>query len=282
MPTTVTETLGQVADETGIADAFAPVVANFTLQKLLYIAVLVVVCIVVVKLLLAVVNRFLSKGKVEPSLHAFIRTAAKIILWFLAVIIVAGSLGVNIASLVAVLGVVGLAVSLAIQGSLTNLAGGIQLLISKPFKVGEYIEANGIEGVVQEINLVHTKIQTVDNKLVYVPNSEMSSAKVTNYTAAPRRRVDLTFSASYDAPPEEVKRVIREVAGAHPKALSDPEPFVRVGAYQDSAIDYTVRVWCETPDYWDLYFDLLEQVKEAFDKNGIEMTYNHLNVHMVK
>ena len=282
MSSSVTETLGQVAEESGIVDAFAPVFANLTLQKLLYIGILIVVCIVVVRLLLRLVNRFLAKGKVEPSLHAFVRTAAKIVLWFLAVIVIAGSLGVNISSLVAVLGVVGLAISLAIQGSLSNLAGGIQILMSKPFRVGEYIQANGIEGTVEEISLVHTKVRTVDNKLVYIPNSEMSPAKVTNYTTEPQRRVDLTFTASYDAPPEKVKQTIRTVIGAHPKALHTPEPFVRVSAYKDSSVEYAVRVWCDTADYWELHFDLLEQVKEAFDQNGIEMTYPHLNVHMVR
>ncbi|WP_186565086.1 mechanosensitive ion channel domain-containing protein [Lawsonibacter celer] len=277
----VTGTLGELADQTGIADVFAPIFQGFTLQKLLYILVLIVVCVTVVKLLLRLVDRFLARGKIDLSLHTFIRTISKFVLWFLAIIIIVGALGVQITSLVAVLSVIGLAVSLAVQGALSNLAGGVQVLTAKPFKVGDYIAASGVEGKVQEITLVHTKLVTVDNKLIFVPNSEMSAAKVTNYTAEPRRRVDLVFSTSYEDRAEQVIACIKGVIAAHPRALAEPEPFVRVSAYKESCVDYTVRVWCETEHYWDLYFDLLEQVKAAFDRDGIQMTYNHLNVHMI-
>ena len=171
-------------------------------------------------------------------------------------------------------------VSLAIQGTLSNLAGGIQVLVSKPFKAGDYIETESISGTVSEIGLVYTKIKTYDNKIIMIPNGQVASAKITNYTAEERRRVDLKFNTSYDAPVELVKETIQSVIRSHPKALREPAPFARVSAYKDSSIEYAVRVWCATDDYWELYSDLMEQVKAAFDKNGIEMTYNHLNVHM--
>ena len=172
--------------------------------------------------------------------------------------------------------------SLAIQGTLSNLAGGIQVLLSKPFKAGDYVEAGGISGTVMEVGLAYTKLCTVDNKVISVPNGQISGEKIINYSTEERRRVDLTFNASYDSPLQQVTGVLRAVVAAHPMALAEPEPFVRVNAYRDSSIEYVVRVWCATGDYWTLYYDLLEQVKEAFDQNGIEMTYNHLNVHLME
>ena len=175
----------------------------------------------------------------------------------------------------------GLAITLAVQGSLSNLAGGIQVLVSKPFKADDYIEVGSVGGTVAEVGLVYTKLRTIDNKIISIPNGQISGEKIVNYSTEEKRRVDLTFNTSYDDAPERVTACIRDVIGAHPKAFFTPEPFVRVSAYQASSVEYTVRVWCATEDYWALYFDLLEQVKAAFDRAGIEMTYNHLNVHMV-
>lgn len=256
-------------------------VAGITVDKVLAAVVLAVVCLIVVKILLKIVDKMLQRSGIERSLHTFIRTAAKILLLFLAVVIVADSLGISVTSLIAVLSVFGLAVSLAVQNSLSNVAGGIQLLTSKPFKVGDYVEAGGIEGHVREIGIFYTRINTWDNKLIQVPNSQISSEKIINYTAEPERRVDLTFTTSYDAPMETVKKAIQEVMAAHPLTLTKPEPTVRVAKYGDSSIEYNMRVWCATGDYWDVYYDMLEQVKAAFDKAGVEMTYPHLNVHVL-
>ena len=220
--------------------------------------------------------------ELERSLHTFIHAALRVILWMITLCIVLDYVGVPMTSLVAVLSVIGLAVSLAIQGTLSNLAGGIQVLLSKPFKAGDYVEAGGISGTVQEVGLAYTKLCTVDNKVISVPNGQISGEKIINYSTEERRRVDLTFNASYDSPLQQVTGVLRAVVAAHPMALAEPEPFVRVNAYRDSSIEYVVRVWCATGDYWTLYYDLLEQVKEAFDQNGIEMTYNHLNVHLME
>jgi len=270
----------------GVSDTFNQVfgvgVNTLSLYKVLYAAVLLVVCIIVMKILMRVLNRAIARLKVERSLNTFFKSTIRILLWFLTILIVATALGVNPTSLIAILSVAGLAVSLAIQGTLSNLAGGIMLLVSKPFKVGDYIEAGGIGGMVADVGLVYTRVTGYDNKTVFVPNSEVSSGKITNYTTEGNRRVDLTFFTSYDSHPELVKQTIQSVIAAHPLALFTPDPFVRTSAYKESCIEYTVRVWCATPDYWDLHFDLLEQVKTAFDQNGVEMTYNHLNVHMVQ
>lgn len=270
-PEAITEDISQVKN----------VLSGIDLYKVLSTVILAVICIVAVKVLLHLLDRFLKKGKVEKTLHAFIRTGVRILLIFLAVLIIASQLGFNVTSLVALLSVAGLAVSLAVQSSLANLAGGIQILASKPFKVGDYIDAAGINGTVLEINMIHTKLRTPDSKVIFVPNSDLAAAKLTNFSAEENRRVDIVCSASYDDAPEKVLAVLRELVSAHPKALADPEPFVRLSGYKDSCIEYTVRVWAKNEDYWDLYFDLLEQIKPRFDAAGIEMTYPHLNVHMI-
>ena len=256
--------------------------ADFTLNKLLSALLVLVVCLVVVKILMTIVTRFLAKSKLERSLHTFVRTAIKVVLLFLTVVIVATTLGINVTSLVALLSVFGLAVSLAVQNSMSNVAGGIQVLGSKPFVVGDFVEAGGVSGTVAEVGIFYTKIRTGDNKMIQVPNSQIANEQIINYTAEENRRVDLKFTASYDAPVETVKAAIQEVVGAHSLVMFTPEPFVRVSNYGDSAIEYTVRVWCATDDYWTVYFDLMEQVKAAFDKAGVEMTYPHMNVHVLE
>lgn len=256
--------------------------SDLNLQKIITIVLLFAGCMVAMKIILKLTDRAFLKLEVEKSLHIFLHAALRVILWLITVCIVLDYVGVPMTSLVAVLGVIGLAVSLAIQGTLSNLAGGIQVLVSKPFKAGDFVEAGGISGTVKEVGLAYTKLTTIDNKVISVPNGQISSEKIINYTTAEQRRVDLKFDASYDDPSEKVIAVIKGVISAHPKALFTPEPFVRVSAYKDSSIEYSIRVWCATADYWDLYYDLLEQVKRAFDQAGIEIPYNHLNVHVIR
>lgn len=255
-------------------------IGGFTLAKLLTAIVLVAVCLVVVKVLLRMLDRVFLRLKVPATLLAMLRAITKILLLFLVVLIVMGYLGIPVTSLVAALSVVGLAVSLSVQNFLSNVAGGFQLLASHPFEVDDFVEAGGCSGVVQEIGLFYTKILTGDNKLIQLPNSSVVAANITNYTSQETRRVDLTFTASYDASVEKVEKVLYDVVQSHSKTLTTPKPSVRVKNYGASSIEYLVRVWCETADYWDVYYDVIEQVKPAFDRNGIEMTYDHLNVHL--
>ncbi len=245
------------------------------------IVLLLLACMVVMKVLLRLLDRTFRRLEVEKSLHTFVRAALRVFLWIITICLVLGYIGIPMTSLIAVLSVLGLAITLAVQGSLSNLAGGIQVLVSKPFKADDYIEVGSVGGTVAEVGRVYTKLRTIDNKIISIPNGQISGEKIVNYSTEEKRRVDLTFNTSYDDAPERVTACIRDVIGAHPKAFFTPEPFVRVSAYQASSVEYTVRVWCATEDYWALYFDLLEQVKAAFDRAGIEMTYNHLNVHMV-
>lgn len=255
---------------------------SLDLQKVVTILLILAGCLVAMKVVLGLTDRTFRRLEMEKGLRTFIHAALRVVLWLITLCIVLDYIGVPMTSLVALIGVLGLAVSLAIQGTLSNLAGGIQVLVSKPFRVGDYVEAGGVSGTVQEVGLAYTKLTTTDNKVISVPNGQISTEKITNYTAADKRRVDLTFNASYDDPVKKVEETIRTVVNAHPLAQFTPEPFVRVSAFKDSSVEYAARVWCATGDYWPLYHDLLEQVKDAFDREGITMPYGHLNVHLLE
>lgn len=263
-------------------EVFEQVARGLTLTKALYGLLLFLVCMAVMKVILSLIDRTMTRLKVEPTVHKFTHSCLKVLMWVITGLIVAAYLDFPINSLVTVLGVIGVALSLSLQGSLSNLAGGITVMVSRPFAVGDYVEAGGVSGTVSEIGLVYTKLKTIDNKIIFIPNGEISGEKIVNYNKQEQRRVDLTFTVSYDADPERVKEIMRQVIGAHPKALFTPEPFVRTTSLGESSVGYTLRVWCATQDYWELYYDLLEQVRAAFDREGVELTYNHLNVHIMK
>lgn len=257
-------------------------IGGFTVAKLLGVVLLVMVCLAVVKLLLRVLDRLFVRLHVPKTILGMLRAIVKVVLLFLVVVIAMGYLGIPVTSLVAVLSVVGVAVSLGVQNFLTNVVGGFQLLASQPFEVGDYVDAGGCSGTVQEVGLFYTKVITPDNKLIQLPNGSVVAANITNYSSQPTRRVEVVVSASYDAPVEQVEQVLLAVASGHEKVLPDPAPFARVSKYAASSIEYTVRVWCANGDYWDVYFDLLKAVKTAFDQNGIQMTYDHVNVHVIQ
>lgn len=263
-------------------EVFEQVARGLTLTKALYGLLLFLGCMAVMKVILSLIDRTMTRLKVEPTVHKFTHSCLKVLLWVITGLVVAAYLDFPVNSLVTVLGVVGVALSLSLQGSLSNLAGGITVMVSRPFAVGDYVEAGGVSGTVSEIGLVYTKLKTIDNKIIFIPNGEISGEKIVNYNKQEQRRVDLTFTVSYDADPERVKEIMRQVIGAHPKALFTPEPFVRTTSLGESSVGYTLRVWCATQDYWELYYDLLEQVRAAFDREGVELTYNHLNVHIMK
>lgn len=254
--------------------------AGFSLGSLLSALLLLAVCLIAVKLVLRLVDGLLARMKVDKTLLSMLRSVIRALLLFLVLLIVMGYLGIPVTSLVAVLSVLGLAVSLGIQNFLTNVAGGCQLLVSHPFRVGDYVEAGGCEGTVQEIGLFYTKVLTVDNKLVQLPNSTVVAVNITNFTHEPRRRVDIKVSAAYECPIQQVRASLEKAIARQEGVLQDPAPVARVSAYLDSSIEYVVRVWCQTEDYWTIYFDLLEDIKLCFDQDGIQMSYPHMNVHI--
>ncbi len=243
---------------------------------------LIVACVVAVKIILKLADRAMNRARIDRGVHTFLRSGLKVILSLMAICVVLGYLGVPMTSLVALLSVLGLAVSLAVQGTLSNLAGGIMLLTARPFAAGDMVEAGGVSGAVREVGLVYTKLVTPDNKVVYVPNGDISAKTIINYTAEKKRRVELTFSLSYDAPVETVKQAVGRAMEEHPLVLQDEEKMVRVKNYGDSSIEYLTRCWCATGDYWTVYFDLNEAVKAELDKAGAEMSYPHVNVHMME
>lgn len=221
-------------------------------------------------------------SKLEGSARSFIKSLVGIIAKVLVCVIALSVMGVPMTSIITVIGSCGLAVGLALQGSLANIAGGLVLLLVKPFKVGDFIAAGDISGTVTEIGIFNTKVRTIDNRIIIVPNSTISNATVTNVTELPLRRVDLTFTAAYGDDIAAVKKTLLSVCERHEKILPEPAPFARVSGHKDSAIEYTVRAWCKTEDYWDVYFDLYEQVKAAFDEKGITIPFPQLDVHEKK
>lgn len=233
----------------------------------------------VLKIVVKIVGNLLDRTPMEKTIVRFIRSSLHIVMWVLISVITASALGIDTTSMVALISVASLAVSLAVQGALSNLAGGVTLLSTHPFRVGDFVEVGGVSGTVREIGMTYTTLTTADQKEIFVPNSEVSSSKIINYTMVGTRRVDLTFMASYDDDVETVKAALRKAA-ALPQVLEDPPLFVAVSNYGDSAIEYVLRAWTSSADYWDVYYRIIENVKVCFDEAGITMTYPHLNVHL--
>ena len=257
-------------------------VGNFTVGKILGAVVAFVICYLLMRLIRRLFDRLLARFSLDATLQKILKAVVRLILWFVTAMIVIETLGVSVTSMLAAFSVVGLAASLAVQDSLSNCAGGIMILVTKPFKIGDYIEIDDVSGTVEMIHLIHTRITTVDNKMIYVPNSKIIAAKIVNYTTQEKRRVDLEISASYDAPLETVREALLAAVDAVGLFEETPAPpFAAVLSYDDSSIRYVVRAWVKTAAYWDARFALLSQIKTEFDARHVEMTYNHLNVHMI-
>ena len=220
------------------------------------------------------------RGKMDVTVKKFMDNFTKIALYCLLIISVIAILGIPMASIVDVLGSAGLAIGLALQGALGNIAGGIMLIVFKSFSVGDYIEAAGCSGTVESIGIFHTVILSGDNKRITIPNSNITSGNIVNYSCEENRRVDIAFTVAYGSDIEKVKSVILEVAGSNGKALKEPAPFVRISRHLDSAIEFTSRTWCRSADYWDVFFDITEGVNKAFAANGIEVPFPQMDVHV--
>lgn len=254
---------------------------SLTLEKLITSAITLVICIVCIWIIMRIARRISSHSRLSESLSRFILKVLKITLEFMAILIVADSLGFNVTALLAVFSLLGLALSLSVQNCLSNAMSGIIILLTRPFEDGDFIEAGNVSGTVRDIGLIYTQLCTIDNKDIYVPNSDLSASKIVNYNREPQRRVDLTFGADYTCRPEQVKAALHNAVSLVAGILPEPEPFVRVSGYGESNIDYTVRVWCKTADYWTVYYDLMEAVGAAFDAHGVSMSYPQMNVHVL-
>ena len=255
---------------------------GYSLSRILSALLTLLVCLVAARLLLKLARRLLRRvQRLNDRLRQIILTALKAVLYLLTGIITAEALGLNTSSLTALVSVLTLGVTLAAEDILGNVAGGLVILSSHPFNIGDEIEVSGTTGIVREITLNHTKIETFDGQFVMQPNKELSSSRIINYTALGRRRVVRKITASYDAPTDTVKAACREAVAATPGVLAEPAPAVYLTDYGSSAIEYSVRCWTKAEDYWAVYFALNENLRAAFAAHGVEMTYDHLNVHMV-
>ena len=266
-----------------ITDILKTSLGGYSLGNILSAIVTLLVCLVVVRLLMKLVTKLVGRARrINDRLQKIILSAVKAALYVLTVIITAEALGVNTTSLTAIMSVLTLGITLAAEDILGNVAGGLVILSSRPFGIGDVIETAGTEGTVREITLNHTKIETYDGQIIMQPNKELSSSRIINYSTLGRRRVVRTVTASYDAPTETVKAACMEAVAATPKVLSDPAPDVSLTTYGSSSIEYTVRCWAAVDDYWGAYHALNENLRSAFERNGVEMTYDHLNVHVVE
>ena len=255
---------------------------GYSLSHILSAILTLLICLLVSRLLLKLAKKLLHRGKkLNDRLRQIILTAIKVVLYVLTGIITAGALGLNTTSVTALVSVLTLGVTLAAEDILGNVAGGLVILSSHPFNIGDEIEISGTVGVVREIALNHTKVETCNGQFVMLPNKELSSSRIINYTAMGRRRVVVNVTASYDAPTDTVKAACMEAVAATPNMLQEPAPQAYLTGYGSSSIEYSVRCWTETKDYWGAYYALNENLRTAFAANNVEMTYDHLNVHVL-
>lgn len=254
---------------------------KLTVGRLLSALLLLLVCLAVVRLLLGMTRRLVGRAALDERIKRYILRGLRAFLYLLTALVMAGSLNIDVSSLIALVGVFGLAVSLAVQDVLGNVAGGMVLLFSKPFTLGDYVSTADGEGEVAEITLTHTKLDTPAGQRVMLPNSKLMAGQIVNYTVRGVRRADHAVSASYDDAPEAVRSACLKALSRTPNILPDPAPQVVLTAYGESSIEYRVRFWAKTEDYWDAHFRSLEEIHRAFAEDGVTMTYNHLNVHIL-
>jgi small conductance mechanosensitive channel len=227
------------------------------------------------------VRRMLTKADVDPIIVGFVGSMTYIALLAFVVIAALGQLGIQTTSFIAILGAAGLAVGLALQGSLANFAAGFLMIIFRPFKVGDFIEGAGVAGVVEAIDIFTTTLKTGDNKLIIIPNAKLSGDNITNYSAQETRRVDMTVGVSYDADLSVVRDVLNDIIGKEERVLTDPAPLVAVAELADNSVNFVVRVWTKTGDYWGVKFDMTETIKNRFDAEGIGIPYPQRDIHIV-
>jgi small conductance mechanosensitive channel len=245
------------------------------------------IILVIGKLIVNWINRIfrllLEKQNVEPSVQTFLKSTVNILLLVMLGIAVVSKLGIEITGFAALLASAGVAIGVALSGNLQNVAGGLIILIFRPYKVGDYIDSDsGASGTVQEIQIFHTILKTPDNKIVYAPNGSMSNSVITNYSHQETRRVDLSFSMEYGEDYERVEQVLKDIIAADTRILTSPEPFIRLGEMADSSVNITVRVWVKSEDYWDVHFDLKKNVYTTFTKLNISIPYPQMVVHQSK
>ncbi|MBQ9411914.1 MAG: mechanosensitive ion channel family protein [Oscillospiraceae bacterium] len=285
-PETVTEAVAGTAEElmqsTNVIKDFFAGLGLAGLSTVLSAVVVFLICLIVIKILTHVMDKLFSRSKhLDETVKRFLEAAIKIVLWVLAIVIIAGALGIPTASLVAVISIAGLALSLSVQTILSNLFAGVTLLLTRPMNVGDFVDAAGVTGTVERISMFYTTIVTPNKQVVTIPNSDVASSTVTNYNREDNRRVQFVMGADYEDKTEDVFAALLEAAQRAELVLSDPAPSVFISAYKDSYIEYTLNTYCENNDYWAVIADVNRLIREEYDHHGVHMTYNHLNVHML-
>ena len=282
MPDTTATAMPDLRDPAAIqewVEGLIPMLADFGID--LVVAILIFVLgRIAVGLIAGAVRKGMTRGKADPTLVGFVGNIVTAIGMAFVVIATINELGVQTAGLVAVLGAAGLAVGFALQGSLSNFASGVMLLIFRPINVGDYVEAGGTSGSVKDIGIFTTTLHTPDNKKVIVPNAQITSDTITNYSANDTRRVDLVAGIGYSDDIPRAKAVLERIAKEHELTLDDPAPMIELSNLGDSSVDFVVRPWVKTADYWRVYFDLTERIKTEFDKEGISIPFPQRDVHL--
>lgn len=253
-------------------------------HNILRFLLVLIIGAIVVKIAVSLIRKLLNapKSKLKGTAANFLTALAKTALVCLYVIVLLSTLGVDTTSLVAIFSVLTLAISLAVQGVVSNLASGIMLVVTKPFEEGNFVEIGGSSGIVEHIGITCTKMRTGDNKVVIIPNGNITGDTIVNYSTKETRRLDLTFGVGYESDVEQVKSVILGVIAKHEEILKDPAPFVRLTNHGDSSLDFVVRVWVKQADYWAVNFDLKEEVLAAFNEAKISIPYPQMDVHVVQ
>ncbi|MFO7887553.1 MAG: mechanosensitive ion channel [Eubacteriales bacterium] len=251
---------------------------GFYLRQVVFALIILVVGLWAIKFIVNLIKKAMEKKGVDKAIISFSSNLLSMLLKVVLLISIAGTFGFQTTTLVGILSALAFAVGLALQGSLSNFAAGVMILLFKPFKIGDYVEAAGHDGTVQEIEIFNTILATVDNKKIIIPNSQVYSSSITNYSHYDKRRVDLEIGVDYDSDIKQVKESLVNICNNHELVHEEPAPFVRLGALADSSINFKIRVWTDTPNYWGVYFDLTETIKESFDKENIEFPYPHVTI----
>jgi small conductance mechanosensitive channel len=246
----------------------------------LYAIITLLIGLWVIRIVVRVASKVMVRSKVDDSLRIFLNNLLGIILKAMLLITVISMLGVETTSFIAVLGAAGLAVGLALQGSLSNFAGGVLILLFKPYKVGDFVDAQGVAGKINKIQVFNTIMKTPDNKTIIMPNGAISNGIITNFSTEATRRVDMMFGIGYSDDINKAKELLNNLIAADARILKDPEPVVVVSELGDSSVNFTVRVWCNSGDYWVIYFDMHEKVKMTFDQENVSIPFPQRDIHV--
>lgn len=264
-------------------DKYLDLIREFILSyglKILGAIIALIIGLWIIRILTRTLARLMEKRDVDQSLRGFLKSLFSITLKILLIISVASMVGIAMTSFIAILAAAGLAVGMALSGTLQNFAGGVMILLFKPFKVGDFIDAQGHMGTVREIQIFNTILKTPDNKTIIIPNGGLSNGSMVNFSTEPQRRVDMTFGMGYGEDIDKAKGVIQSLIKADNRILNDPEPFVAVSELADSSVNFVVRVWVNAADYWGVYFDMHKNIYNSFNKEGISIPFPQMDVHL--